>query len=65
MTATRRYLAVAGFLAALLAVTTESYIVTWIAVGLLAGSLILRFAAGVRERRSASGPDTVSDRTDD
>jgi hypothetical protein len=65
MTRWKQGLALAGMLAAVVAVTTRQAVVFWVAVALLAGSLILRVVERVRARRAASMQDSLSDRRDE
>lgn len=52
MTYLRRGLALAGFAAALLAITFEDHRIGWGAIALLAGSLLLRL---IESRRGSAG----------
>lgn len=56
----RRYLAIAGFLIGGAGVVIERRALVWTAISLLGVSLLLRLGAGLRERRTASPPDSLS-----
>ena len=61
----KRYLAWAGFAAALLAIVLDRPVVTWVAISLLGLAFAIRLALRIRARRTASRRDSLSESRDE